>query len=132
MDEENELDSMQGISDEKMTELFNASIEIENEISRIKNVPIARYDVIQKKAYFEYPDGRIEYAKEAWNHSFCRAKWFRKNNSNKACKNHSPYINADDINNTLPNPNAIENKIQELNKIGENEWTKTFSFLYFF
>lgn len=65
MDKENELDSMQGISDEKMTELFNASIEIENEISRIKNVPIARYDVIQKKAYFEYPDGHIEYAKEA-------------------------------------------------------------------
>lgn len=65
MDKENELDSMQGISDEKITELFNVSIEIENEISRIKNVPIARYDVIQKKAYFEYPDGRIEYAKEA-------------------------------------------------------------------
>ena len=53
MDEENELDSMQGISDEKMTDLFNASIEIENEISRLKNVPIARYDVVQKKAYFE-------------------------------------------------------------------------------
>lgn len=65
MDEENELDSMQGISDEKMTDLFNASIEIENEISRLKNVPIARYDVVQKKAYLEYPDGHIEYAKEA-------------------------------------------------------------------
>ena len=65
MDEENELDSMQGISDEKMTDLFNASIEIENEISRLKNVPIARYDVVKKKAYLEYPDGHIEYAKEA-------------------------------------------------------------------
>ena len=52
MDEENELDSMQGISDEKMTDLFNASIEIENEISRLKNVPIARYDVVQKKSIF--------------------------------------------------------------------------------
>ena len=30
-------------------------------------------------------------------------------------------IGAMNINNTLPNPNAIENKIQELNKIGENE-----------
>lgn len=88
MDEENELDSMQGISDEKMTDLFNASIEIENEISRLKNVPIARYDVVQKKAYFEYPDGHIEYAKEAWNHSFCRAKRFWKNDSNKTSQDY--------------------------------------------
>ncbi|MDD5810557.1 MAG: hypothetical protein PUD17_00490 [Treponema sp.] len=65
MNEENELDSLQGISDEKMTELFNASIKIENEISRLKGVPIAKYDVQTKRAYFEYPDGHIEYAKEA-------------------------------------------------------------------
>ena len=43
MDEENELDSMQGISDEKMTDLFNASIEIENEISRLKNEFISEF-----------------------------------------------------------------------------------------
>ena len=48
-----------------MTELFNASIKIENEISRLKGVPIAKYDVQTKRAYFEYPDGHIEYAKEA-------------------------------------------------------------------
>ena len=39
----------------------------------------------------------------------------------KLAKIIAPYINADDIKNTLTNPNAIENKIQELNKIGENE-----------
>lgn len=65
MNEENELDSLQGISDEKMTELFNVSIKIENEISRLKGVPIAKYDAQTKRAYFEYPDGHIEYAKEA-------------------------------------------------------------------
>lgn len=63
--EENELDSMCGISDEEMTERFNKSIQIETEISRINGTPITRYDVEKKLVYFEYPDGHIEYAKEA-------------------------------------------------------------------
>lgn len=65
MNEENELDSMCGVNDEQMTDLFNKSIEIENEISRIKGTPITRYDIEKQAVYLEYPDGRIEYAKEA-------------------------------------------------------------------
>lgn len=61
----NELDSTCGVSDEELTKRFNESIRIENEISRIKGAPIAKYDAQKKLAYLEYPDGRIEYAKEA-------------------------------------------------------------------
>jgi len=60
--ETNELDSMCGISDERLTELFKEAIRIDNEIKRIKGVPIARYDDEAKMAYLEYPDGRREYA----------------------------------------------------------------------
>ena len=34
-------------------------------ISLIKGTPITRYDVEKKVVYLEYPDGHIEYAKEA-------------------------------------------------------------------
>ncbi|MBO4729003.1 MAG: hypothetical protein J5631_11325 [Spirochaetaceae bacterium] len=63
--EENELDSMCGISDDEMTNLFKQAVRIETEISRIKGTPIARYDVEKKAVYLEFPDGHIEYAKEA-------------------------------------------------------------------
>ena len=62
MAETNELDSMCGISDEKLTELFKEAIRIENEIKRAKGAPIAGYDRETKRAYLEYPDGRREYA----------------------------------------------------------------------
>lgn len=58
----NELDSTCGISDEELTERFKEAIRIDNEIKRIKGVPIAGYDTETKKAYLEYPDGRREYA----------------------------------------------------------------------
>lgn len=61
MSERNELDSTCGISDEELTERFKASIQIDNEIRRIKGLPTARYDAKTKKAYLEYPDGRREY-----------------------------------------------------------------------
>lgn len=57
----NELDSTCGISDEELTHRFREAIRIENEIKRIKGVPIAGYDDNTKKAYLEYPDGRREY-----------------------------------------------------------------------
>ena len=63
--EENELDSTCGISDEEMTNLFTQAVRIETEISRIKGTPITRYDAEKKEVFFEYPDGHIEYAKEA-------------------------------------------------------------------
>ena len=34
---------------------------IDNEIKRIKGLPISRYDEERKMAYLEYPDGRREY-----------------------------------------------------------------------
>ena len=58
----NELDSMCGISDDELTERFKEAIRIDNEIKKIKGVPIAGYDSERKAAYLEYPDGRRKYA----------------------------------------------------------------------
>lgn len=58
--ETNELDSMCGISDEDLTERFKAAIRIDDEIKRIKGVPVARYDAETKSAYLEYADGARE------------------------------------------------------------------------
>ena len=60
--EKNELDYVCGISDDELTERFKESIRIDNEIRRIKGLPIAGYDKEKEKAYIEYPDGRREYA----------------------------------------------------------------------
>lgn len=57
----NELDSTCGISDEELTIRFKESIRIDNEVRKIKGLPIAGYDDETKKAYLEYPDGRREY-----------------------------------------------------------------------
>ena len=64
MQESNELDSTCGISDEELTERFKASIKIDQDICKIKGLPIAGYDDEKKKAYIEYPDGKREYVKE--------------------------------------------------------------------
>ena len=64
MTETNELDSMCGISDDELTERLIESIRIDDEIRRIKKLPVARYDSVAKKAYLEYPDGRREYVGE--------------------------------------------------------------------
>ena len=60
----NELDSLCGISDEELTRRFMESIRIDDEIRKIKGLPVARYDKENKKAYLEYPDGRREYVGE--------------------------------------------------------------------
>ena len=57
----NELDSTCGISDEELTQRFKESIRIDDEIRKIKGLPVARYDDEKQKAYLEYPDGRREY-----------------------------------------------------------------------
>jgi hypothetical protein len=59
---ENELDSTCGLSDDELTERFKEAIRIDNEIKKIKGVPIAGYDTVNKLAYLEYPDGKREYA----------------------------------------------------------------------
>ena len=57
----NELDSTCGLSDDELTQRFKESIRIDDEIRRIKGLPVARYDDEKKQAYLEYPDGRREY-----------------------------------------------------------------------
>lgn len=57
----NELDSTCGVSDEELTIRFREAVRIENEIKRIKKLPIARYDYEKNMLYIEYPDGRKEY-----------------------------------------------------------------------
>lgn len=62
MNEENELDSTCGVSDDELTKRFVEVIRIDNEIKKIKGVPIQKYDHEKKQPYLEYPDGRREYA----------------------------------------------------------------------
>ena len=57
----NELDSMCGISDEELTHRFKESIRIDDEVRKIKGLPVARYDDETQRAYLEYPDGGREY-----------------------------------------------------------------------
>ena len=44
MSEGNELDSTCGLSDEELTERFKESIRIDQEICKVKGLPIAGYD----------------------------------------------------------------------------------------
>ena len=67
MQEINELDSTCGISDDELTKRFKESIRIDDEIRKIKGLPVARYDDKSKKAYLEYPDGRREYVSNSCN-----------------------------------------------------------------
>ncbi|MBR5401255.1 MAG: hypothetical protein IK102_05510 [Treponema sp.] len=60
--EENELDSMCGISDEKLDKLFVEAVRIENESSILKGDPIQKWDDEKQLPYIEYPDGHREYA----------------------------------------------------------------------
>lgn len=64
MVEENELDYTCGISDEELTERFIASVRIDQEICKIKGLPIAGYDDKLKSPYIVYPDGRRVYPDE--------------------------------------------------------------------
>ena len=64
MVEENDLYSIGGLSDEELTERFIASIRIDQEICKIKGLPIAGYDEELDSPYIEYPDGRRVYPDE--------------------------------------------------------------------
>lgn len=57
----NQLDYTCGISDEDFTELFRETIKLEAYKRKMKGIPEAKYDVKNKLAYLEYPNGRIEY-----------------------------------------------------------------------
>ena len=47
--------------DEEMTKLFREAVKWEIKKSKLKGLPIARYDGRKKKGYLEYPDGRRVY-----------------------------------------------------------------------
>ncbi len=61
---QNDPDFMLGISDDEMTNLFKEAVRIENEIKKIKGLPIAGFDEERNEAYLEYPDGRRKYASD--------------------------------------------------------------------
>jgi hypothetical protein len=61
MTDENEFDSMCGVSEEELDRRFREAVRIENEIKKIKGLSIAKYDYEKKAPYLEYPDGRWEY-----------------------------------------------------------------------
>jgi len=62
MEKTNELDFTCGVSDEEFTKRFEEAVRIENDIKRVKGLPIVKYNFEKKAPYLEYPDGRIEYA----------------------------------------------------------------------
>ena len=61
MEEYNELDSTCGVSDDELTRRFIEAVRIDDEIRRIKGLPVSRYDYVKKMPYIEYPDGRRIY-----------------------------------------------------------------------
>lgn len=54
---EKDLDCMCGLTDEELDYRFREAIKIENEIKRIKKLPICGYDFEKNAPYLEYPDG---------------------------------------------------------------------------
>lgn len=63
MNTENALDETCGIDDEELTHRFCEAVRLDNEASIVVGVPIARYDAVLKQPFFEYADGKREYAK---------------------------------------------------------------------
>lgn len=61
----NTLDHICGVSDDELSHRFREAVRIENEIKKLKGLPIAKYDFEKKAPYVEYPDGRRLYAEEA-------------------------------------------------------------------
>ena len=61
MHEENELDYTCGVSDDELTKRFVEAVRIDNEIKKIKGVPIQKYDHEKKQPYLEYPNSRRKY-----------------------------------------------------------------------
>ena len=61
MEELNELDSTCGVSDDELTRRFIEAVRIENEIRRIKGLPISGYDRDKNMTYIEYLDGKRIY-----------------------------------------------------------------------
>ena len=63
--EENELDSLCGISDDELTKRFIEAIRIDNEIKKAMGTPISCYDPKTNSAYLLYSDGTKKYISES-------------------------------------------------------------------
>lgn len=59
---QNDLDTTYGLTDDELTTRFKESIRIDNEIKKIKGLPIAGYDEEKRLPYIEYADGSRKYA----------------------------------------------------------------------
>lgn len=51
------------MTEDDLDEVFSEAAKLVIQKKKLKGVPIAKYDVESNRAYLEYPDGRIEYAK---------------------------------------------------------------------
>ena len=58
-------DNIGGLSDDELTYRLKEAIRIDDEIRRIKGLPVARYDLERRQSYLEYPDGTREYREKA-------------------------------------------------------------------
>lgn len=50
------------IKEDELDIVFAKAADLVIQKKKLKGVPISRYDIKTKKAYLEYPDGRIVYA----------------------------------------------------------------------
>lgn len=100
MTEGNELDSTCGISDEELTERFKESITIDQEICKVKGLPIAGYDDELDSLYIEYLiEGEYIQMKNRLPEVivFAGPNGSGKTTITRMAKTVGVYINADDI-----------------------------------
>lgn len=62
--EENELDSLCGISDDELTKRFIEAVRIDNEIKKAMGTPISCYDSQTNSAYLLHSNGKKEYVRK--------------------------------------------------------------------
>ncbi|MCM1113963.1 MAG: hypothetical protein NC397_00545 [Clostridium sp.] len=51
------------IKEDELDIVFAKAADLVIQKKKLKGVPVSRYDIKTKRAYLEYPDGRIVYAK---------------------------------------------------------------------
>ena len=64
MENLNNYDYTNGVSDEEMTRRFQEAVRFANERKKIKGIPVQKYDKKLKRAYLSYPNGERKYAEE--------------------------------------------------------------------
>jgi len=71
MSEINDLDKTCGLTDEELTHRFTEAVRIENDMKKVKGLPIAGFDKEKRLPYLEYQDGSREYVEKARNYRVC-------------------------------------------------------------